>query len=281
MFCKQCGNKLAEDAQFCSKCGWAVPATAVQAEAIPTVKKCASCGTTLKDEALFCPSCGKAVSSINNEPVIPTCSNCGKKLEDGERFCSHCGNAVGVLPNTHVTAAPSAVPVVPVTNTHGAVQTQPAMADEKYCFSCGAVIKKAAEICPKCGVNQNSRSSTTAVDVYCSSCGKLIKKDAQTCPFCGVMQEVTSSKNKTTALVLLLFTAVGHRFYTGKIGTAIIMGLAYLLGVIFCAVSAEVWEFAIPGLILVLGWIVWWIIDLVYICTGKFLDNQGKALKKS
>jgi len=59
------------------------------------------------------------------------------------------------------------------------------------------------------------------------------------------------------------------------------MGLAYLLGVIFCGASVEVVEFAIPGLILVLGWIVWWIINLVYICTGKFLDKQGKTLKKS
>ena len=27
--------------------------------------------------------------------------------------------------------------------------------DEKYCSSCGAVIKKEAEICPKCGVRQS------------------------------------------------------------------------------------------------------------------------------
>ncbi len=26
--------------------------------------------------------------------------------------------------------------------------------DEKFCFSCGEVIKKEAEICPKCGVRQ-------------------------------------------------------------------------------------------------------------------------------
>lgn len=26
--------------------------------------------------------------------------------------------------------------------------------DEKFCLSCGAVIKKEAEICPKCGVRQ-------------------------------------------------------------------------------------------------------------------------------
>jgi ribosomal protein L40E len=28
--------------------------------------------------------------------------------------------------------------------------------DEKYCQSCGAIIKKAAEICPKCGIRQQN-----------------------------------------------------------------------------------------------------------------------------
>jgi ribosomal protein L40E len=38
----------------------------------------------------------------------------------------------------------------------------PKGADEKYCRSCGAVIKKQAELCPKCGVRQqgSKRSST-------------------------------------------------------------------------------------------------------------------------
>ena len=60
--------------------------------------------------------------------------------------------------------------------------------DEKYCFSCGEKIKKEAEICPKCGVNQLKRSSTSALEIYCFSCGELIKKEAEICPKCGVRQ---------------------------------------------------------------------------------------------
>jgi RNA polymerase subunit RPABC4/transcription elongation factor Spt4 len=67
------------------------------------------------------------------------------------------------------------------------------MADEKYCFSCDAVIKKAAVMCPKCGVNQSMRSSTSAIDVYCTSCGKMIKKESSLCPFCGVSQGIGAS----------------------------------------------------------------------------------------
>jgi len=34
-------------------------------------------------------------------------------------------------------------------------------ADEQYCRSCGAVIKKQAEMCPKCGVRQKSRKRSS------------------------------------------------------------------------------------------------------------------------
>jgi len=60
--------------------------------------------------------------------------------------------------------------------------------DEKYCFSCGEIIKKEAELCVKCGVNQLKRSTTSSSEVYCSSCGELIKRDAEICPKCGVRQ---------------------------------------------------------------------------------------------
>ena len=200
------------------------------------------------------------------------CTNCGGKIEEGVKFCSSCGNAVG------------GASVTPVVNTQVSVQIQSAMADEKYCFSCGSVIKKAAEICPKCGVNQNIRSSTTAIDVYCTSCGKIIKREAETCPFCGVMQEGNASKNKTTALLLIIFTGVGHRFYVGKIGSAILMLLLYVIGItlFYTVLIGELFYDGIPLLMsLYIGFIIWWIIDLVNIGAGKFKDKRGNPLKKN
>jgi len=62
--------------------------------------------------------------------------------------------------------------------------------DEKFCSSCGAIIKKEAEICPKCGVRQIALAVPSPVSKkkYCSSCGELILKEAEICPKCGVRQ---------------------------------------------------------------------------------------------
>jgi predicted amidophosphoribosyltransferase len=88
------------------------------------------------------------------------CPQCGKEVKDGAKFCENCGWAVPaapvqnvqpvVLPSAMPTATPTAMPQNPNT---GFVQT--IAADEKHCPSCGSVIKKIAEICPKCGVRQN------------------------------------------------------------------------------------------------------------------------------
>jgi len=68
-------------------------------------------------------------------------------------------------------------------------------ADEMFCSSCGAVIKKAAEICPKCGVRQIGRKGVTEV----------------------------SSRWLTVLLLSIFFGALGvDRFYVGNIGTGIL-----------------------------------------------------------
>jgi TM2 domain-containing membrane protein YozV len=84
--------------------------------------------------------------------------------------------------------------------------------ETKFCSSCGEVIAKAAEICPKCGVRVQAAPS-------------------------GFGETTASGKNRTTAaLFALLVGGLGvHKFYLGQVG----LGVAYLL---FC------WTL-IPGLI--------------------------------
>ena len=89
------------------------------------------------------------------------CVNCGTKVEEGIKFCPSCGTQVGASgvsinqekADNFIQPQPAVLPTAP--------QTQSAvMADEMYCFSCGSVIKKIAEICPKCGVKQSVQGLT-------------------------------------------------------------------------------------------------------------------------
>jgi TM2 domain-containing membrane protein YozV len=68
-------------------------------------------------------------------------------------------------------------------------------------------------------------------EAYCSSCGKIIKKEAEICPKCGVRQKshhasTGGEKSKIVAGLLGIFLGgFGlHKFYLGNIG----MGILYL-----------------------------------------------------
>jgi TM2 domain-containing membrane protein YozV len=82
-------------------------------------------------------------------------------------------------------------------------------ADEKFCESCGQIIKSAAEICPKCGVRQKPAGSANG-----------------------------AGKNWLTTLLLCLFLGyLGvHRFYTGHTG----IGVVQLLTLGGCGIWALV-----------------------------------------
>ena len=69
--------------------------------------------------------------------------------------------------------------------------------DEKHCSSCGAIIKKEAEICPKCGVRQ-----------------KNISED----------DKPAGKRKYLVALLLSIFVGgIGvDRFYMGLVGTGIL-----------------------------------------------------------
>lgn len=217
------------------------------------------------------------------------CTNCGITLKEGAKFCSSCGK-----PHVPANVEKNQLPTVALTpqtifQNQNTPMVQTIIAYEKYCFSCGSIINKAAEICPKCGVNQNKRSSTSAINVYCTSCRQIINKETSTCPYCGVKQENISEKNASTAFLLCIFTAVWHCFYVGKIGSAL---LKYLIAIlcIFSSVLILLFldgaindEYGIVGFFLFiptfLGNTIWWIIDLVMIGKGKYKDRKGNVLK--
>ena len=101
--------------------------------------------------------------------------------------------------------------------------------------------------------------------MYCRNCGAEISDKAVVCMKCGCPVNGTapinnwngSSKDWLVTLLLCLFAGgLGiHRFYVGKIGTAIIQLLT-------------------AG-----GFGIWALIDLIVICMGNFTDAEGKLIK--
>ena len=106
----------------------------------------------------------------------------------------------------------------------------------------------------------------TSTMVYCTACGKQIHESAPTCPGCGAPQQARTTAPVTAATAApatdkrilpaaLLCFLVGvfgaHRFYVGKIGTAVLM------------------LFTIGGLGL------WMLVDFILIVTGSFKDANG------
>ncbi len=77
MFCKKCGAQIADDSEFCSKCG-------VQQEITPEEhiqKYCANCGHPVTNE-IICPKCNKIVETTIFPEYIKTTKalNLAKKI---------------------------------------------------------------------------------------------------------------------------------------------------------------------------------------------------------
>lgn len=85
-------------------------------------------------------------------------------------------------------------------------------------------------VCSQCSAAAVQQTTIGPNDRYCKSCGAIINKDAEICPKCGVRQipvpTVSSGKSRVVAAILALFLGnIGaHKFYLGKTGE----GLVYL-----------------------------------------------------
>ena len=138
--------------------------------------------------------------------------------------------------------------------------------------------------CSKCGAQLNEGS------VFCSRYGTRVAPVVEQ-----VAADVSPKSRLATSLLAWFLGYFGaHRFYTGKIGTAVLMLVgtvfAYALAIgafigILAAGSDESWWIPfVVGIVLsgLLGFAIaiWSLVDFVIAVTGNFRDSQGKLIKK-
>jgi hypothetical protein len=126
-----------------------------------------------------------------------------------------------------------------------------------FCRNCGKELTGTPEICLGCGARPLVGSS------FCHACGAKTNPLAVICIKCGASLEgkvvagdvSPKSRLATTLLAWFLGQFGAHRFYLGKIGTAIAM--LFTFG----------------------GFGIWALIDFIYAVTGNMKDKDGKLIK--
>jgi TM2 domain-containing membrane protein YozV len=139
--------------------------------------------------------------------------------------------------------------------------------------------------------------------LFCSKCGTQLNEGSMFCSRCGaqvapvveqVAADVSPKSRLATTLLAFPWLVVGlfgaHRFYTGKIGTAVIMLVMAMLaaicyfGGLFAPLvvggdESALGPVVVGGVLYFAVW-VWAIIDFIIAVTGNFKDSQGKTIKK-
>jgi TM2 domain-containing membrane protein YozV len=136
--------------------------------------------------------------------------------------------------------------------------------------------------------------------MFCSKCGAQLNEGAAFCSRCGAgvapvadqLPGNVSPKSRLATSLLAWFLGYfgAHRFYTGKIGTAVIMlmmgvlsGACWfggLFGSLVAGGDEPVWVIMVIGGLLYFAVWVWMIIDFIIAVTGNFKDSQGRVIKK-
>ena len=148
-----------------------------------------------------------------------------------------------------------------------------------FCRNCGKEFDEKAALCPNCGVRPQKGTK------FCNNCGAPTKPEAEFCVKCGVKlaTDNVSSKSRlaTTLLALFLGYVGAHRFYLGKIVTAILMLVLGVLGIatfVLGAAGRTTTWIGIAGVFLACV-IIWVLIDFIFAVAGIMKDKEGKPIK--
>ena len=82
-----------------------------------------------------------------------------------------------------------------------------------------------------------------------------------------------SPKSRLAATLLAFFLGEfgAHRFYTGKIGTAVVMLVLAIIGI------ATVWFLVGIAFLVAVG--IWALVDFIFAVSGNMKDSAGRPIK--
>jgi len=161
-----------------------------------------------------------------------------------------------------------------------------------FCRNCGQELVEMREIRPECGAKPSAGCN------FCPACGAQAEPQDETCLKCGaelanaVAEEISSKSRLTTTLLASLVGAFGaHRFYLRKMGTATIMLLLGIFGIVSYVLSLAILGHAtfppmwvviviLAGLISLLAMAIWALVDFIFVVSGRMKDREGEPIKK-
>lgn len=145
-----------------------------------------------------------------------------------------------------------------------------------FCRNCGKELIGTPEICVGCGVRPGAGNS------HCQACGSQVNALAEICIKCGsrlATQPPARSVSVKSRLIASLFAFFigqfgAHRFYVGKVKTAIAMAVLGFLGWVTVAAPGK------AGLVFLVPVSIWALIDFIVVISGNMNDSKGNTITK-
>ena len=151
-----------------------------------------------------------------------------------------------------------------------------------FCRNCGKELTGTPEICVGCGARPSAGNS------FCSACGGETNPLAEICIKCGVRLvkagagDISSKSRLVTTLTVFFVGTLGvHRFYLGKIETALPMLLLTIVGYILMGVGVAtyLWGITVFGYLFIIAVGIWAFVDFIMAVVGIMKDKEGRVIK--
>ena len=156
---------------------------------------------------------------------------------------------------------------------------------------CGKELVRTREICPECG------TKPSAAPNFCPACGAQTEPQDKTClkydaKLANATAEEISSKSRlTTTLLACCLGAFGaHRFYLHQMGTATLMLLLAIFGIVSYVLTFTILRHStfpiwvgiviLVGLISLLAVAIWALVDFIFVISGRMKDREYEPIKK-